>query len=151
MKVSAMELTKDKIRHWLTDKNKDREWLAKQCGVSKGTVDQWFAERGFSDSALATIALLMERDEQSGAPDETGLITFTTAEFERIERARLAVGNPSRPVFYRDAIIQYVDEIGEATEDGIALVAENPPATPGQGEAINRRVVYPAKRKEPKK
>lgn len=107
------KMTKDKIREWLAEHGRDREWLAKQCGVSKGTVDQWFAERGFSDAALAAIDKLMKLDElqASQAPDETGLIQFSTAEFEEIERARAAVGNPTRPQFYRDAILQYVEEL----------------------------------------
>ena len=111
-----MNMTKDKIRKWLAAKGRDREWLAQQCGASKGTVDQWFY-RGFSDSALATIDKLMQLDElqSSQATDETGLIQFSTAEFEEIERARAAVGNPTRPQFYRDAILQYVEDLNAET------------------------------------
>lgn len=108
-------LTKNQIRDWLLEKKRDREWLATQCGVSKGTVDQWFAERGFSESALATIDKLMQIDKLAAhqPADETGLIQFTTAEFERLEKARVAVGAPPRPQFYRDAILQYVEELNK--------------------------------------
>lgn len=89
---------------------RDREWLAEQMNVSPGTVDQWFAERGFSKSALATISLLMERDQtKSSSMSDTGLIQFTVDEFERIERARQRAGYESRPPFYRDAILKQVD------------------------------------------
>lgn len=110
-------LTKIEIQSWLYAKhNGSREWLATKLGVSKGTVDQWFS-RGFSDSALAGIAMIMELDASSPSvgdgSDETSLIQFTSGEFERIEAARAAVGSPARPVFYRDAIIAYVDGIEE--------------------------------------
>lgn len=111
------KLTKIQIRDWLNEHGRDRDWLAEQCGVSKGTVDQWFAGRGFSDSALAAIDKLMQLDEMSArtesSPDETGLIKFTTAEFELLEKARAAVGNPPRTQFYRDAILQYIEELSK--------------------------------------
>ena len=88
--------------------------------VSPGTVDQWFAERGFSDSALATIKLLMHRDLETFSND-TGLIKFTTDEFERIERARQRLGYTERPPFYRDAILKQVEAI-EAEMPTISLL-----------------------------
>jgi len=112
-------LTKIEIQTWLSARHDgSREWLAGKLGVSKGTVDQWFS-RGFSDSALASIAMVMELDQAAASSigasssDETALIQFTSGEFERIEAARAAVGSPARPVFYRDAIIAYVDGIEE--------------------------------------
>lgn len=111
------ELTKDQIRDWLLENGRDRLWLAKACGTSKGTVDQWFAERGFSESAKATIRALMRLDELTAIPsqvlDETKYIEFTTSEFEEIEEARAKVGSPSRPDFYHDAILRYVQELRE--------------------------------------
>jgi hypothetical protein len=109
-------LDKVKITEWLKQHSRDREWLADQCGAEIGTVNSWFSTRGFSDAALATIDKLMQLDAlraKQSAPveDETALIQFSAGEFERIERARLAVGSPERPVFYRDAIISYVDEV----------------------------------------
>lgn len=104
-----MNPTKDQIRSWLTQMGKDREWLAQQCGVSKGTVDQWFY-RGFSDAAVAAISNLMKLHSRTDA-DDTGLIQFTTSEFEEIEKVRFRVGDPPRPQFYRDAILQFVEQI----------------------------------------
>lgn len=107
------KIDKVKVTEWLKRHGRDREWLAAQCNAEIGTVHSWFSTRGFSDAALATIDKLMKLDElqASQATDETGLIQFTTAEFEEIERARAAVGNPTRPQFYRDAILQYVEEL----------------------------------------
>jgi hypothetical protein len=136
-----MNFTKDELAAWLKSHNRSREWLAEATGKSLGTIHNWFSNRSIPEDARTTIALLMERDLQatpeSSGVDETGLITFTTAEFERIERARLAVGNPPRPEFYRNAIIQYLDdqeeldEIQEAKErddDDLALLADEAPA-----------------------
>lgn len=116
-------LTKTQIQDWLTAKaGGSRDWLAVKLGVSKGTVDQWFS-RGFSDSALASIAMAMELDRAVSTPgaasDESALIQFTAGEFERIEAARAAVGSPARPVFYRDAIIAYVEDIEGGRDDSI--------------------------------
>lgn len=103
------------VTDWLKKHGRDREWLALQCNAEIGTVNSWFSTRGFSDSALATIDKLMQLDELASKQpaDETGLIQFTTAEFERLEKARVAVGAPPRPQFYRDAILQYVEELNK--------------------------------------
>jgi hypothetical protein len=142
-----MEFTKDEIAAWLKSHNRSREWLAEATGKSLGTIHNWFSNRSIPDDARATIALLMERDLQEresalNAPvDDTGLITFSTSEFERIERARAAVGSPTRPQFYREAIIQYVEDV-EAGE-AVALAAEGMERA-GDGAALERRpVVYP--------
>ena len=122
-------LTKIEIQNWLSEKHDgSREWLSAKLGVSKGTVDQWFC-RGFSESALASISMVMELDHAStasasAATDSTALIQFTSGEFERIEEARAAVGSPARPVFYRDAIIAYVGEIEEGRDDPGAVATD---------------------------
>lgn len=106
-----MELTKRGIIQWLRSHNRDRTWLAAQCGVSDGTVNNWFS-RGLSNAALATIAALMKLDRKS-SQDESSLVKFSTGEFERIETARSLVGNPPRPVFHRNAIIKFVDDLNK--------------------------------------
>ena len=146
-----MDLDKRTITDWLKKHSRSREWLAEKCGAEIGTVNSWFSTRGFSDAALATIRALMELDEQANpsATDDGGLIHFSTSEFERIERARVAVGSPTRPQFYHDAIVEYVKEI-EAMEgrltDGparveIAMAAEDEKAGPVAEE--NKRGRYP--------
>jgi hypothetical protein len=101
-------LSNEEIDAWLKSHGRDREWLADQIPASIGTVYNWFS-KGFSKSAMKTIALLMERDQ--GASADTGLIQFTVDEFERIERARQQAGYETRPPFYRDAILKQVDAL----------------------------------------
>lgn len=109
------KIDKVSVTDWLKHHGRDREWLALQCNAEIGTVNSWFSTRGFSDSAQATIDKLMKLDEIAAnhPTDETGLIQFTAAEFELLEKARAAVGAPSRPQFYRDAILQYVEELNK--------------------------------------
>lgn len=109
------DLDKVTILDWLKRHGRDREWLAEKCNAEMGTVNSWFSTRGFSDSALATIEVLMQLDavkaDGTNAPDETGLIELTTGEFERIEKARELTGFETRPEFYREAILKFVEEI----------------------------------------
>lgn len=109
--MNEAPLTKENIRAWLESIGKDRAWLAEQCGTEKGTVDSWFSKRGFPDTALATIRLLMRQHNRGaeGSPTDTGLIQFTVTEFERIEAARKALLFETRPPFYRAAILDYLD------------------------------------------
>lgn len=132
-------LNKEQISAWLVQLGKDREWLSKMCGVSKGTVDQWFS-RGFSDQAQATIGLLMQKEVRP--IDETALITFNATEFEKIDRARRGLGYSSRPPFYRDAILDYV-QTWEQNQGGdilpFAAAAEDttpPPVTEPRQEVV---------------
>ena len=42
-----MRVTKDEIKNWMRENNLERAWLAKECGVSKATVDTWLSsDRG---------------------------------------------------------------------------------------------------------
>ena len=38
-----MNLTKDQIKEWLNHPDRSRLWLAKACGVSKNTVNNWLS------------------------------------------------------------------------------------------------------------
>lgn len=49
--------------------------------------------------------------ETSISPSGKITASFTTDEFELIEAARAKVGNPSRPDFYYQAIMEYAAEI----------------------------------------
>jgi hypothetical protein len=147
-----MNFTKDELAAWLKKHGRSREWLAEATGKSVGTIHNWFSNRSIPEDAKTTISLLMERDMQAAAdalpPDDSGLITFTTSEFERIERARAAVGNPSRPDFYRDAIIQFVDDIEEDEKDAVrlddlALLADADADQEAPGPMERRLVTYP--------
>jgi hypothetical protein len=133
-------LTKEQISAWLLQLGKDRDWLSRMCGVSKGTVDQWFS-RGFSDQALATIGLLMQKQEMP--LDESALISFNASEFEKIDRARRGLGYSARPPFYRDAILDYVGTWEESQKGAIvpfAVAAEDTNAPPVA--EVRQEVVY---------
>ena len=134
--INPRTLTKSQIQDWLDANHAgDRNWLAERTGNSPGTVSHWFSSRGFSDSALAAIARLMELDQCShgGASNEADLISFTTGEWERLETAREAVGSPPRPQFYRDGIMRYVDLI-DADDDALegSLTRETPKVAEGE-------------------
>lgn len=106
-----MSPTNDEIEAWLKRHDRDRVWLAGKLPAAKGTVDNFFS-KGFSNWALTTIKLLMERDAAQTDPvNDTGLVQFTVEEFERIEKARVAACYETRPPFYHDAIIRRVAEI----------------------------------------
>ena len=122
-------LTKEMVTDWLKKHGRSRAWLAERTGCEVGTVHAWFSTRGLSPTAVAAIRVLMELDHAStssasAVADETALIQFTSGEFERIEAARAAVGSPARPVFYRDAIIAYVEEIEEGRDDPGAVATD---------------------------
>jgi hypothetical protein len=151
------KLTKDEITFWLRQHNRNRRWLAEQCGVSEGTINNGFSA-GFSDSILATIEKLMKLDELAANQpgDDAGMITFTTTEFERIEKARAAVGSPDRPQFYREAIMQFVADTeasegrmtdGPARGDAVVLAAENAVGSPEAAACERQPVQYPTGKK----
>ena len=48
-------MTTSELRTWLKDNGRDRHWLASRCGVSKHTVDGWFAGRPIPAIAWKTI------------------------------------------------------------------------------------------------
>ncbi len=108
-------MTKEQIAKWLEDLRQDREWLAEQCGTKKSTVDSWFSSRGFPPWAITQIERLVR--ETTATADGKFRVTFDTEEFERIDAARRMVGDPPRPQFYRDAIIDFADRIIAGEQD----------------------------------
>lgn len=123
----AQELVKAEITAWLKATGNDREWLAGQLKVSKSTIDGWFSVRGIPDSSLQTIRLLMAREDTAsliGDP-EGNLVSFTLAEFERIEATRQRLHYEARPPMYRDAILAYI-EADEAAQSKITALPSSP-------------------------
>ena len=100
-------MDKIEIRNWLEKRGQTREWLAREIGVSKGTVDQWFS-KGFPEWAVKAIQRLDGIPVNATAGLE---VTFTSAEFERIERARELSGHSTRAEYYQTAITEYTDKI----------------------------------------
>lgn len=105
-------MTKDQIKNWLTDNQRDRAWLAQEIGISKGTVDQWFS-KGFPEWAVKAIERMGDQPLDACGLD----VAFTAAEFELIEAARLLSAHPTRSAFYHTAIMQFTDEILEREAD----------------------------------
>lgn len=57
-----MSQEKDRIKNWLKENKKTREWLAEKCYVTKPTVDGWFRSAGIIPTAkLALIRQLMSK------------------------------------------------------------------------------------------
>lgn len=119
--INPKSLNRETIHEWLDRcHDGDRAWLAEKIGHTAGSVAHMFSKRGFSSSALAVIAALMELDERGPAAEEDAaqLIVFSALEFEEIEDARARVGHPPRPQFYRDAVLNYVEEIKARKKKG---------------------------------
>lgn len=99
-----MRVTKDEIKDWLKANNLDRTWLAKECGVSKATVDTWLSsDRGVPAKAQLTIQTFIskttekmeyrpefhreaERDTKFRLPVEMDMATLHKAEQEAFRR-----------------------------------------------------------------
>ena len=41
-----MTPTKGDVKNWLKAIGKDRDWLARECGTEKGTVNNWLSPSG---------------------------------------------------------------------------------------------------------
>lgn len=103
-------MDKNDIRSWLENRGQTREWMAREIGVSKGTVDQWFS-KGFPEWAVKAI----QRLDGIAVDPSAGLeVTFSAAEFERIEKARDLSGHPTRAEYYKTAITEFTDQILKA-------------------------------------
>lgn len=116
----------DELKAWLRSKNKTREDFATDLGAKKGTLDNWFS-KGFPDWAIKSITRLRSPTET----DTSGLeVTFTAAEFELIEKARLLTEHTTRAAFYHAAIMDYTDELLASEKDD----AKQSPHTVIQGQ-----------------
>ena len=55
-----MTPTKGDVKNWLKAIGKDRDWLARECGTEKGTVNNWLSPSGpFPSNAILKIHSLM--------------------------------------------------------------------------------------------
>lgn len=79
-----MQPTREEVKQWLKKIEKDRFWLAEQCGVTKVSVDGWFSRNNFPSKVLLIIQQLMGADLPSKEPpydfpdiDTLGKITVT--------------------------------------------------------------------------
>ena len=93
----------EEIKVWLRRTNRDRQWLADQCGVSKRTVDNWLsAGQTMSAAVTKLIATLMAADIQRIAEQPPKLLNAFVLEvdeptFEAYNRAANARGLLMKP------------------------------------------------------
>lgn len=60
--MEAEHISGEEIKHWLSSNGKSREWLARQCHVSKATVNGWLsAGRTIPKPTLSILKSLMGR------------------------------------------------------------------------------------------
>lgn len=78
-----------------------REWLAKEIGAKKRSLDNYFTAGEFPEWAEKHINRIMHT---------LPTLRFTDAEFDRLERARKAAGYLDRTKFYIDAINIYAEQ-----------------------------------------
>lgn len=115
-------MDKDEILQWLTKIGKTRSWLAEQIGCTKGTLDQWFS-KGFPEWATKSIDRLVNTPQGN----TNGLeVSFSAKEFELIEHARKLSGHATRAEFYRDAIMEFTDELIEKEKQSPPTVIKGP-------------------------
>lgn len=94
------------ITAWLKGIGKDRPWLARELGISEGSLDNSFS-KGFSRRSLLAVKRLMNPASNSAGLD----VTFTVREFDRIIQAMEISGHQSLADFYHDTIIDGADQI----------------------------------------
>ena len=83
-----MTPTKEDIKKWLKTVGKDRFWLAKQCGATKRTVDDWLSTgREMPAKAILAIQRLMNGEAESSPRI---VIDFTDEEWDIICEAAKA-------------------------------------------------------------
>ena len=114
MSEDAPKIQNKELKEWLRANNKDREDLAKELGVSKGTLDNWFS-RGFPEWAVLAIKRIMNPSDDLSAGLE---VSFTASEFREILDAMEIVGTSSLKTFYEEAIKSYVEKIFTQEAEG---------------------------------
>jgi len=114
--------TPEQIDKWLESIGKDRQWLADKIGIRMGTLYNCFS-KGFTARTMHAIELLMK----SNSGNESGFdVTFSAKEFELIEQARKLSGHATRAEFYRDAIMEFTDELIEKEKQSAPTVIKGP-------------------------
>lgn len=113
--IDPETLTQDQIAEWLKQRHGgDREWLANAMGFSAGALAHCFSTRGFSRHGRAIVAKLMELDEAAAMPSSLlDDVQLSVQQWERMEQARQAQGNPARPVSIRESIVWYTEKVLE--------------------------------------
>lgn len=97
-----MTPTKGDVKNWLKAIGKDRDWLARECGTEKGTVNNWLSPSGpFPASAMLKIHSLMSQyktAQSENEPIRTNrlVLEITEQRMRNYERAASEKGVPLR-------------------------------------------------------
>lgn len=113
-----MTLTKGDVKHWLKAIGKDRDWLARECGTEKGTVNNWLSPSGpFPSRAMLKIHSLMSQygpvpPEKVPVQTNRLVLEITEERMRNYERAASEKGVPLR---------QWLTELADEAADGRRL------------------------------
>ncbi|MEY3895596.1 MAG: hypothetical protein RLZZ214_1115 [Verrucomicrobiota bacterium] len=127
----AMEITQETVKAWLAKyPDRDRSWLADQCGAEKGTVDNWLSTaRGIPSKAILIIEGLMRQDAEIEPSQPVELVNLpvqcTPDQFDRYTRAF----RHSEQEHFRDWITTRLDDAAQA-ETALSAVATAHPESP---------------------
>lgn len=96
-----MTPTKEDVKNWLKATGKDRDWLARECGTEKGTVNNWLSPSGpFPANAILKIHALMSRYgivQQETAPSQQNRLVLEITE-ERMRKYETAASEKGVPL-----------------------------------------------------
>ena len=123
-------MTKQEIVSGLERLGKDRQWLAE---ATKYTYD--YVKNSLAPSAAEPSSKFVDEVIRAFAEEERrrevdltkpgssvwDLVFFNGAEVDRITRAKQAGGYPDLPSLYRDAVIQYADELLAGEKNGTTV------------------------------
>lgn len=127
----AMKVTQETVKNWLAKyPDRDREWLASQCGAEKSTVDNWLSTaRGIPAKAILIIENLMRLDAESepATPEEmVNLpVSCSSDQFDLYTRAF----RHSECEHFKDWITSRLDSAAESEVSSIT-VGNGPVALP---------------------
>ena len=113
-----MTPTKGDVKNWLKAIGKDRDWLARECGTEKGTVNNWLSPSGpFPSRAMLKIHSLMSKHgpvQPEKAPVQTNrlVLEITEERMRNYERAAAEQGVPLR---------QWLTELADEAADAHRL------------------------------
>jgi hypothetical protein len=131
-----MQISKDRLKHWLASIPNGREWLAKQCGVSKSTVDGWCSNRTIPGPSSVIISDLMANTPQEGRV----VISLSPAEFALVETARHLGKYATLDTFAHHAVMEKAQQLAKHHES--SKVVQLPTAEQGTPRAAEDPAPY---------
>jgi hypothetical protein len=111
-----MKVTQESVKAWLAEHpDRDREWLASQCGAEKSTVDNWLSTaRGIPAKAVLIIESLMRKDAEVSPQPPVEMVNLPVTcrpdQFDRYTRAY----KQSECDLFRDWITSRLDAKADA-------------------------------------